>query len=197
VGSGKTGMTNVLRVAGKKAAALVLMDGRTQGADSRYLRRFPIPDGLLLVGGSAMCWLGYSAEAVAGLAAIAAMCGLYSCKFKAGGASPLSSGRPGGNLSTRRDFLAAKSFFLGAGLTNTCRSSIAGVIGSYVILAPLTATDGFPLKPSLRITGVMLVIYMHRDNIWRLAAGKERKLGEKVETREKSLPDAFRLGTPP
>ncbi len=61
--------------------------------------------------------------------------------------------------------------------------SIAGVLGTYTILVPLTIMNGFPIEYLIyTFVGTIAIIIMHRENIARLIAGKERKLGEKVET---------------
>ena len=60
--------------------------------------------------------------------------------------------------------------------------SIAGVVGTYAILVPLTVLNGFPIEYLVyALIGTLAIIVMHRDNISRLMSGKERKLGEKVE----------------
>ena len=72
---------------------------------------------------------------------------------------------------------------IGAGLTRYASlGSIAGAVGAYAILIPLTILSGFPIEYLVySLIGTMIVIFMHRDNIARLLIGKERKLGEKVD----------------
>jgi glycerol-3-phosphate acyltransferase PlsY len=74
---------------------------------------------------------------------------------------------------------------IGAGLTQyVSLGSIAGVVGAYAILVPLTILNGFPLEYLLyALIGAVIIIVMHRDNIMRLVRGKERRLGEKGEKR--------------
>ena len=78
-----------------------------------------------------------------------------------------------------------------AGLTRYASlGSIAGVVGTYAILVPLTIMKGFPIEYiAYAFIGTVLIIVMHRDNIARLISGKERKLGERVET--KDLPPVY------
>ena len=73
-------------------------------------------------------------------------------------------------------------FVIGVGLTRFASiGSIAGVVGTYTILIPLTIWDGFPVEYLVySLIGTIVIIYMHRDNIARLLAGKERRVGEKV-----------------
>jgi len=75
---------------------------------------------------------------------------------------------------------------IGAGLTRYASlGSIAGVVGTYTILVPLTIMSGFPIEYLFyALAGVIIVFVMHRDNIARLLSGKERKLGDKAETED-------------
>ena len=75
-------------------------------------------------------------------------------------------------------------FIIGAGLTRFASlGSIAGAIGAYTILIPLTIIGGFPLEYIVyALIGTLVIIVMHKDNIIRLLAGKERKIGEKAES---------------
>jgi glycerol-3-phosphate acyltransferase PlsY len=77
---------------------------------------------------------------------------------------------------------------ISAGLTQyVSLGSIAGVVGAYAILVPLTIMNGFPLEYLLyALAGAVIVIVMHRDNIMRLVRGKERRLGEKGDKRDPS-----------
>jgi len=70
---------------------------------------------------------------------------------------------------------AASTLFVSLG-------SIAGVVGTYAILVPLTIFSGFPIEYLIYASlGGAMIIYTHRGNIKRLLAGKERKLGQKAE----------------
>jgi glycerol-3-phosphate acyltransferase PlsY len=60
--------------------------------------------------------------------------------------------------------------------------SIAGVVGTYAILIPLTIFYGWPVEYLLyAFVGTLIIIYQHRDNIVRLFKGVERKLGQRAE----------------
>ena len=71
---------------------------------------------------------------------------------------------------------------IGAGLTRYASlGSIAGAVGAFTILVPLTIMKGFPIEYiAYAFAGTVLIIIMHRDNIARLISGTERKLGERV-----------------
>ena len=75
---------------------------------------------------------------------------------------------------------------IGAGLTRyVSLGSIAGAVGAYAILVPLTIMNGFPIEYLFyALVGAIIIIVMHRDNIARLISGKERKLGEKAEKKD-------------
>ena len=77
---------------------------------------------------------------------------------------------------------------IGAGLTRyVSLGSIAGAVGTYVILVPLTIMNGFPIEYlAYALIGTIVVIVMHRGNIRRLVSGKERKLGEKAKKIDES-----------
>jgi glycerol-3-phosphate acyltransferase PlsY len=74
-------------------------------------------------------------------------------------------------------------FIIGAGLTKFASlGSIAGTVGTYAILVPLTIMHGFPIEYLVyALIGTIIIIVMHRDNIRRLVSGKERKLGVLAE----------------
>jgi glycerol-3-phosphate acyltransferase PlsY len=73
--------------------------------------------------------------------------------------------------------------FLGAGLTKFASlGSIAGAVGAYAVLVPLTIMHGFPIEYLVyALVGTIIIMFMHRDNIVRLFNGKERRLGEKAK----------------
>jgi len=59
--------------------------------------------------------------------------------------------------------------------------SIAGALAAWVLLVPLTLFSGFPnIFLVVVLAATVLIIYQHRDNIARIRAGMERKLGEKA-----------------
>ncbi|MBI4267050.1 MAG: glycerol-3-phosphate acyltransferase [Chloroflexi bacterium] len=186
VGSGKTGMTNVLRVAGKKAAAWVLILDLLKGSIAVIFASLVFQMDYLPTSDSGMVWLGRSAQTLAGLAAIAGHIWPVFLKFKGGrGVATFFGGLVA--LYPPAAIFGGEVLFIGAGLTKYMSlGSIAGAVGSYAILASLTITHGLPLEYLIYgLIGVGLIFYMHRDNIARLLAGRERKLGEKAD---KSLP---------
>ena len=185
-GSGKTGATNVLRTAGKKAAALVVSLDLLKGALAVVLAG-------LIVGRNYLVWGNFGVGLVAAqvLAALAAMAGhnwSVFLKFRGGrGVATFFGGLVA--LSPVVALFGGEVFIIGIGLTKFASlGSIAGVVGTYTILVPLTIMNGFPIEYLIyTLIGTIAIIIMHRENIARLIAGKERKLGEKVEV----------IGSPP
>ncbi|MDO8567165.1 MAG: glycerol-3-phosphate 1-O-acyltransferase PlsY [Dehalococcoidales bacterium] len=182
VGSGKTGMTNVLRVAGKKAAVLVLILDLLKGAAAVTFAGFLFRSEWLVVGDTTLWWMGRSAQAAGGLAAMSGHVWPVFLKFKGGrGVATFFGGLAA--LYPPAAIFGGEVLFIGAGLTKYMSvGSIAGAVGTYAILAPLTIMHGFPIEYLFYgLAGIIVIIFMHRDNISRLLSGKERKLGEKVE----------------
>ena len=79
--------------------------------------------------------------------------------------------------------IGTEALFISAGLTRYASfGSILGVVVSYLVLIPLTIIYKFPLEYlAYSLIGGLVIIIMHKDNINRLVAGTERKLGQKAE----------------
>lgn len=179
-GSGKTGTTNVLRVAGRKAAALVVSLDMFKGMLAVVCAGLIVGRNYLVVGD---LWLGLlTAQAAAALAAMAGHNWSIFLKFRGGrGVATFFGGLVA--LCPVVALFGGEVFVLGAGLTRFASlGSIAGAVGAYTILVPLTIMNGFPIEYLIyALIGTIGIIVMHRDNISRLISGKERKLGEKTE----------------
>ena len=181
-GSGKIGTTNVLRIAGKKAAVLVLALDIGKGALSVVVAGLMFSAEYLTVGESSVWWMGRTAQVLAALAAIAGHTWPIFIKFKGGrGVATFLGGLI--ILCPPAALFGGEVLIIGAGLTRYMSlGSIAGAVGSYAILVPLTLFNGFPIEYLIyALIGAIFIIVMHRDNIVRLLAGKERRLGEKAE----------------
>jgi glycerol-3-phosphate acyltransferase PlsY len=171
-GSKNPGATNVLRSGNKKAAVLTLLFDAVKGC---------VPVAVLLQYGAAY---GLT-EGVAAAAGLAAFLGhLYPVFFKFEG---------GKGVATALGVLMGISPFLGLAVAITWLgiawysrySSLAALLGA--VLAPVyyaMAADG-PLWDfngaifgMLCVMGILLV-WRHRDNVNRLLAGTETKLGAK------------------
>ena len=179
-GSGKTGATNVLRTAGKKAAALAVLLDVSKGALAVIFAGLIVGRNYLVIGD-----FGLGLLVAQGLAALAAMAGhnwSVFLGFRGGrGVATFFGGLIA--LCPVAALFGGEVFIIGAGLTRFASlGSIAGAVGTYSILIPLTILNGFPLEYLVyTLIGTVVIIIMHRDNIGRLLTGKERKLGEKAE----------------
>ncbi len=179
-GSGKIGSTNVLRVAGKKAAVLVVVLDILKGALAVVFAGLIVGRSYLVVGN-----FGFGLMTAQILAALAAMGGhnwSVFLKFKGGrGVATFFGGLIA--LCPVVALFGGEVIALGAGLTRFASfASLSGAVATYTILVPLTILNGFPIEFLVyTLIGTIAIIIMHRDNIARLVSGKERKLGEKAE----------------
>jgi len=184
-GSGKVGATNVLRTAGRKSAVLVAGMDILKGVLAVVLAGLIMGRGYLVIGN-----FGFGTLVAQVLAALAAVVGhnwSIFLGFKGGrGVATFLGGLIA--LCPIAAVVGGEIIIISAGLTQyVSLASIAGVVGAYAILVPLTIMNGFPLEYLLyALIGAVIIIVMHRDNIMRLVRGKERKLGEKGEKRDPS-----------
>jgi len=179
-GSGKTGATNVLRTAGKKAAALAVVLDLSKGALAVVFAGLIVGKTYLVVGNFGLG--SVLAQVLAAAAAVAGHNWSIFLKFRGGsGVATFFGGFIA--LCPVVALFGGEIIVIGASLTRfVSLGSIAGVVGTYAILVPLTVFNGFPLEYLVyALLGTFMIIYMHRGNIARLLAGKERKLGEKAE----------------
>ncbi len=184
-GSGRTGTTNVLRTVGKKAATLVAILDVSKGVLAVVFAGLIVGRGYLVVGEFALGML--VAQVVAALAAVVGHIWPVFLKFKGGrGVAPFFGGLVA--LCPPAALFGGEILIIGAGLTKFASlGSIAGTVGAYAILVPLTIMNGFPIEYLVyALVGTIIILVMHRGNIVRLMNGKERKLGEKAETRDSS-----------
>ncbi len=179
-GSGRTGSTNVLRTAGKKAALLVLLLDVLKGSLSVLFAGLIVGKTFLVIGDFGLGLL--VAQVLAALASIAGHIWSIFLKFKGGrGVATFFGGLVA--LCPVAALFGSEVFIIGAGLTRFASlGSIAGVVGTYTILIPLTIFNGFPVEYLVyALIGSVIIIVMHRENIGRLLAGKERRIGEKAK----------------
>ncbi len=181
-GSGKIGATNVLRTAGKKAAALVMLFDALKGVLAVVFAGLLFKGGHAVVVGSSLWWMIRSAQVAAALAAMAGHNWSVFLRFRGGrGVATFFGGLVA--LYPVAALFGGEVTIMGAVLTRfVSLGSIAGAISTYTILVPLTLLSGFPIEYlAYAFIGTVAIIVMHRDNIARLLAGTERKLGEKAE----------------
>jgi len=187
-GSGRTGATNVLRTAGRKSALLVATLDVVKGVLAVVFAGLIVGEGYLVVGNFGLGSL--VAQALAALAAVAGHIWPVFLKFRGGrGVAPFFGGLVA--LCPVAAIFGGEIIIIGAGLTRfVSLGSIAGAVGSYAILVPLTIMNGFPVEYLFyALVGAVIILVMHRGNIARLMSGRERKLGEKVEKRNSPSSD--------
>ncbi len=178
-GSGRMGMTNVLRTAGKKAAAIAACLDVLKGVLAVVFTGLIIGKSYLGVGDFALGVL--VAQVLAALAAMVGHIWPVFLKFQGGrGVATFMGGLIA--LCLPAALFGGGILIIGAGLTRYASlGSIAGAVGAFTILVPLTILKGFPIEYiAYAFVGTVLIIIMHRDNIARLISGTERKLGERV-----------------
>jgi len=182
-GSGRTGATNVLRTAGRKSAALVAALDVLKGVLAVVFAGLIVGRGYLVVGGFGLGSL--VAQVLAALAAVAGHNWSVFLRFRGGrGVATFFGGLIA--LCPVAALFGGEIIIIGAGLTRyVSLGSIAGAVGTYAILVPLTIMNSFPIEYLFyALVGAIMIFVMHRDNIARLLSGKERKLGERTENRE-------------
>jgi glycerol-3-phosphate acyltransferase PlsY len=180
-GSGKTGATNVMRTVGRKWAVLVAALDICKGALAVVVAGFIVGQDVLPVGDSGLWWVLTSAQVLAALAAVAGHIWSPFLKFKGGrGVATFFGGLVA--LCPVAALFGGEVLIIGAGLTRfVSLGSLAGAVGSYAVLVPLTIVDKFPVEYLAYVSiGALVIFIMHRDNIKRLITGKERKLGDKA-----------------
>jgi len=179
-GSGKTGATNVMRTAGRKAAAVAAILDLSKGALAVLFAGLIVGNSYLVVGSFGLGSI--LAQVLAAAAAVAGHNWSVFLKFRGGsGVATFFGGLIA--LCPVVALFGGEIIIIGASLTRFASiGSIAGVVGTYAILVPLTVLNGFPLEYLVyALLGTFMIIVMHRGNIARLITGKERKLGEKAE----------------
>ncbi len=186
IGSGKIGMTNVMRAAGKKAAAISLVLDILKGAASVGIASLIFMNGKEMVG---IFTPMESAKVLAALAALAGHVWPVFLKFKGGR-----------GVATFFGGLAALYWpaavvgglcVLGLGFRTKYMSlgSIIGAVTAFILIMALNIVRvdidflGAPYPPFeyvvFAMVGAVFIYIMHRDNIIRLFNGTERRIGEK------------------
>ncbi|AKG52945.1 acyl-phosphate:glycerol-3-phosphate O-acyltransferase PlsY [Dehalogenimonas sp. WBC-2] len=178
-GSGRTGATNVLRTLGRKMAALVAFLDMLKGVVAVLLAGAIVGHQFMMVGDYHMGIL--MAQVIAALAAVIGHIYPVFNHFRGGrGVATFFGGFIA--LYPLAAIFGGEVFVIGVGLTGFASlGSIAGVAGAYAIMIPLSLSSGLPMEYLVySLLGSTIIIIMHRDNIQRLIAGKERKISEKA-----------------
>jgi acyl phosphate:glycerol-3-phosphate acyltransferase len=167
-GSGRTGATNVLRTLGSGAAAIAFAGDFLKGLLAVLAVRYAIaPDN---------SW----AELIAAIAAVVGHSYSIFIGFKGGRGVVTGFGA----TIVAAPVLMVIAFAIGIALVAVTRYvSLGSVVGSALaglLLCWLAYAQG---DPALALWGVLVggfIVVAHKDNIERLLAGTERKLGERA-----------------
>jgi glycerol-3-phosphate acyltransferase PlsY len=169
-GSHKIGATNVLRTLGKGPAAIVFIIDLTKGVGPALVATL-VP---------ALHGAGWGIL-VAGICALLGHCYPVFIGFK-GGRGVLTGA--GALLVVSPLIFLIAAIFTAATILISRYVSLGSIVGCAVCIigAVIFKFTGMITLPQmlLLIIAPALVIIFHRDNIQRLVAGKERKIGEKV-----------------
>jgi glycerol-3-phosphate acyltransferase PlsY len=177
-GSGKTGATNLMRVAGTKLGVLTIVLDVVKAAGAVMLATVIIDSssGILTIGSVSLNWQ-HIAQVLAGLAAVAGHTWPVFAKFKGGRGVTAYFGTlfaifpPAGIFGAEVVAIAAlRSRHMSLG-------SLLGALAACCLMIPLTILYNFPLiylAYGLLVTA--LLVYQHQDNIKRLRQGTERQL---------------------
>ncbi len=174
-GSGSMGMTNVLRTVGKPAAAAVLLLDMGKGVAAVIIARSFFDSPGAEVAGALAALIGHNWPVFIG--------------FR-GGRGTASGWGALWALSPIAGFVAT---VIGLALVAVTRyvslgSIVAAALGSLVLIGLAVAGASFetPVETPLAYfwygaIGGAIVVFRHRENISRLIAGTERKIGQSVD----------------
>jgi glycerol-3-phosphate acyltransferase PlsY len=177
-GSGKTGATNLMRVAGTKLGVLTIVLDVVKAGGAVMLAAVIIgrSSGTLTIGGVTIYWQ-HVAQVVAGLAAVVGHNWPVFAKFKGGRGVTAYFGTlfaicpPAGILGAEVVAIAAlRSRHMSMG-------SILGALAAWCLMIPLTILYSLsPIYLAYGLVVIALLVYQHQDNIKRLRQGTERRL---------------------
>jgi len=170
-GSGKTGTTNVLRTMGTRAGSMVLAADLLKGVIAVIIARYTLET--------------HAGEMAAGFAAIAGHDWSVFIRFQGGRGVATSEGA----LLTMAPLVGAAGLAIFVGVIALTRyvslGSISATWGAFIIVAIAVAVARSPAEHLIYIgIAAALITWQHRDNIRRLIAGSETKLGQKGAKRQ-------------
>ena len=176
VGSGSTGSTNALRALGPGAAALVAILDVSKGALAVFMAQLFVP--------AASDWRPV-AEAAAGTLAVVGHC--WPVTLRGRGGRGIATGF-GALLFIASPSAFSALLFFGAAIALTrivSVASLSSVVGAFVGYVALGALGVLPFHwaPLAFIVVCGLIVYVrHLDNIRRLLAGREPRLGDPLRS---------------
>lgn len=180
-GSGSVGSTNVLRLAGTRAAIVVIILDIAKAALAVFLAQIIMGNEVLDIAGFPLNW--QFAQVLAAIMAIVGHNWSVYIKFRGGKGVAAYFG---GWLV----MCPAAALFGGiiviiiVTLTRyVSMGSLLGSLGTMILLIILTAVYGFPpIYLAYSVLATIIIAYQHRGNISRLQTRTERRIGDKVDT---------------
>jgi glycerol-3-phosphate acyltransferase PlsY len=178
-GSGKTGATNLMRVAGTKLGllALVLDVVKATGAVMLAALILDRGAGALTIGGVSVYWQ-HVAQVAAGLAAVVGHNWPIFAKFRGGRGVTAYFGTLFAIFPPAGIFGAEVLAITALRSRHMSLGSLLGALAAWCLMLPLTIIYDL-LPPIYLVYGfvvVALIAYQHRDNVKRLRQGTERQL---------------------
>jgi glycerol-3-phosphate acyltransferase PlsY len=187
VWSGKIGMTNVLRTAGKKAAAVSLVFDVLKGSLAVAIAALIFRNDKDLVG---LFTPMESAKVIGALAAIAGHTWSVFLKFKGGRGVATFFGGLAALYWPAAIIGGICVFGIGFRTKYMSLGSIIGAISAFILIMALDILKVNFLGPYppfeyvvFAMIGAIFIYVMHRDNIFRLYNGTERRIGEKAKAK--------------
>lgn len=167
IGSGGTGATNVLRTLGKKAsAAVVILD---------FLK------GMVPVLAAAWLGVGPGWTAAVAVATVAGHCWSPFIGFR-GGKGVATGGGAAIALFPAMLLVLPVMLLIVWRTRYVSLGSVAGAVLAVVLAAAATMMGALAWQSAVAIALIAaIILFRHRENIGRLRAGVERRIGERVQ----------------
>jgi acyl phosphate:glycerol-3-phosphate acyltransferase len=185
VGSGKIGTTNVLRMAGKKAAVLVLLLDIAKGALPVLLAGLIFSSSRLTGQAVTVEWMVRGAQVIAAITAIFGHNWSVFLRFKGGRGVATFLGGLLALYWPAAILAGAVMIIVGAISKYMSLGSIVGSVAAFIMLIAMYFFNSYSIDYLFYTMYAMLcasfIILMHRDNVGRLISGTERKLGDKTK----------------
>lgn len=164
-GSGKTGATNTLRTLGKVPAALAFLGDLLKGILPVLLAKYLSDNAWLQVVAAISAIIGHDFPIWAG--------------FRGGRGVTSSIGATIAMMPLIFPFLLFVTLALLIPFRYVSLASVLGTVFAAILVIALAATHWVPGQYTLwAVVAATLIVVLHRDNIARLIAGTEPKLGQ-------------------
>jgi glycerol-3-phosphate acyltransferase PlsY len=186
VGSGKIGMTNVMRAAGKKAAGLALLLDLGKGALSAFIAILIFQSTYVNGLTANSTNIVYYAQALASLAAVAGH--IWSIFLRFTGGRGVNTFLGGLLVMYWPAAILGGALMIIVGLVSKYMSlgSISGAVAAFVMLIIVFIVKSYPIEymtyTTYTLVCAIFIFIMHRDNVSRLISGTERRLDKNTES---------------